>query len=33
VYDRSIDGIIRLEFWDGTGEGGSFATSPPVPGM
>jgi len=33
VYDRSKDGIIRLEFWDGTGEGGSFATSPPVPGM
>ena len=33
VYDRSKDGIIRLDFWDGTGEGESLATSPPIPGM
>ena len=33
VYDRSKDGIIRLDFWDGTGEGEGLATSPPIPGM
>jgi hypothetical protein len=32
VYDRSKDGIIRLDFWDGTGEGEGLATSPPIPG-